>query len=556
MENTKRKFFKAFLPIIFAIVMAVGVLIGVNINFDKISTGNDNKFRSIGFGRYDKINDVLNFVQQSYVDTINQEELTEETIKTFLRNLDPHSVYIPASEFRELNDPLMGSFDGIGIEFNMLADTVVVVNPIVGGPSEKVGLQAGDRIIKVDGENIAGVNMSTEEVVKKLKGPKDTKVDVTVYRSGLDEEFEYTITRDEIPSYSLDVAYMLDENTAYIKINRFSATTHHEFVTAFDRLKREGLDKLILDLRGNGGGFLDIAIALADEFLEAGEMIVYTEGNKRPKKSAYARKNGKFENQALAILIDEWSASASEIIAGAVQDNDRGLVIGRRSFGKGLVQEQVQLGDGSALRLTVARYYTPAGRSIQSPYDDGSDKYFEEFIERFMHGEHESLDSIKQNDSLQYETKKGRIVYGGGGIMPDIFVPFNSAERTPFFSSVANRGLIYRFAFNYTDNHRESLKAKYEEAGNFVKNFEIPEEWYTEFLNFVKENEVEIDHEEADKSKQMILKHLKAYIGRNVFGNEAFFPVINENDPVLEKALNALKQENYSKHLSLESDKE
>lgn len=551
MQNSKKNKIKIYLPILFALVMALGVIVGINLNFNT-APGNENKFRSFGFGKYDKINDVINFVYESYVDSINREEITEETIKSFLSNLDPHSVYIPAEDFKELNDPLMGSFEGIGIEFNMVADTVVVINPIPGGPSEKVGIQAGDRIIKVNDELIAGVKMSTEEIVKKLKGPKDTEVNVTIYRTGLDEEFEYTILRDKIPSYSLDIAYMLDDNNAYIKINRFSATTHHEFITAFDRLKRQGLENLILDLRGNGGGFLEAAIALADEFLPAGEMIVYTEGFRRPKKYAYARRTGKFENKPLVILIDEWSASASEIIAGAIQDNDKGLVIGRRSFGKGLVQEQVQLADGSALRLTVARYYTPSGRSIQSPYDDGSDNYYDEFFERFMHGEHESVDSIKLIDSLQYKTLAGRTVYAGGGIMPDIFVPFNSEERTPFFNRIANMGLIYRFAFNYTDNNRNLINNNYNNAENYINNFSINNNIFNEFLSFVKTNDVEIDKHEAQKSSRLIKQQIKAYIGRNIFGREAFYPVINKNDPVIKEAIEALKDDNYLKLLSAE----
>jgi carboxyl-terminal processing protease len=549
MENSKKYRFAAYLPILLALVMAVGVVIGINLNFNSSSSQSDSKFKAMGFGRYDKLNDVMNYIYESYVDSISRENLTEETIKAFLKNLDPHSVYISAAAFRDMNDPLMGSFEGIGIEFNMVNDTVVVINPIAGGPSEKVGLQAGDRIVKVNGELIAGVKMSTEEIVGKLKGPKETKVDVSIHRSGIDELFEYTITRDKIPSFSLDVAYMINDSTGFIKINRFSATTHNEFITAFDRLKREGLKNLIVDLRGNGGGFLDAAIALSDEFLTPGELIVYTQGNRRPKKIANARRNGKFESQPLVILIDEWSASASEIIAGAVQDNDRGIIVGRRSFGKGLVQEQVQLVDGSALRLTVARYYTPSGRSIQSPYDNGTDEYYDEFFQRFLDGEHESLDSIKTNDSLKFTTKKGRIVYGGGGILPDVFVPFDSHERSPFYNQIANRGLIYRFAFNYADKNRAQL-SKYN-SNNFIKNFNVSQLTFDEFLNFVGENNIKIDDNDVSKSQNLIKLQLKAFIGRNIFGNEAFYPVLNENDAVIHAALEALITENYKKHLEV-----
>jgi carboxyl-terminal processing protease len=387
--------YKPYLPFIFAIVLALGVLLGLSLNFDRTSQPQERKFFSIGFDRYDKINDIVNYVYESYVDSIDRQELTEDAIVSLLKNLDPHSSYIPASAFRELNDPLMGSFEGIGIEFNMITDTVVVINPLTGGPSERIGLMAGDRIIKVEDENIAGLNMATNDVVRKLKGPKGTKVTVSVMRRGVDELIDFTITRDKIPSYSLDIAYMIDPNTGYIKLGKFSATSHQEFRSAMERLKREGMEKMILDLRGNGGGFLDAAISLADEFLSPETLIVYTDGRKRPKTFAHARRNGGFETQPLVILIDEWSASASEIIAGAVQDHDRGLIIGRRSFGKGLVQEQVQLGDGSALRLTVARYYTPSGRSIQKPYDNGSDEYFADFMQRYLDGELESRTALR-----------------------------------------------------------------------------------------------------------------------------------------------------------------
>ncbi len=553
-EKTKKTRLKFYLPVLFAAILAIGVYIGMNLNFSRLPESLEKKFKSIGIGRYDKINDVLNYIHNSYVDEIDREELEEETIKSFLRNLDPHSVYIPAKDFREFHDPLMGSFEGIGIEFNMIADTVVVINPIVGGPSEKAGILPGDRIVEVDGETIAGVNMSTDKIVRKLKGPKDTKVELTIYRHNIDEFFDYTITRDKIPAHSLDIAYMLDDATGYIKISRFAATTHNEFITAFDRLKRNGMENLILDLRGNGGGFLDAAILLADEFLSPGQMIVYTKGQKRPKQIANARRNGRFESKPLVVLIDEWSASASEIIAGAVQDNDRGIVIGRRSFGKGLVQEQVQLSDGSALRLTVARYYTPSGRSIQSPYDAGVDTYYDDFIQRFINGEHESQDSIKKQDSLRFETKKGRIVYAGGGIMPDIFVPVDSEKRTPFFNQVINRGLIYRFAFNYSDNNRQILSSAYSDANHFINDFSISEDVFNDFIEFAVSKGIKPGNN-IEKSKSIISQQLKAYIGRNIWGNEAFFPVLNQDDAVLEKAMEMISQEKYKSVLTLNPDK-
>lgn len=535
---------KPFLPFLFAIVLAAGVIIGLSLDFDKTpQKAEERNFFSIGLGdSNDKVSDIINYIDDSYVDSIDQEELTEEAIVTLLSNLDPHSSYIPAESFRDLNDPLMGSFEGIGIEFNMITDTVVVINPLPGGPSEKVGLMAGDRIIKVEDENIAGMDINTQDVVRKLKGPKGTEVTVSVMRRGVDELLEFTITRDEIPSYSLDIAYMVEAETGYIKLGQFSATTHSEFQTAMDRLKREGMQQMILDLRGNGGGFLESAIKLADEFLTPESLIVYTQGRKRPKTIANARRNGGFEEQPLIVLIDEWSASASEIIAGAIQDHDRGLVVGRRSFGKGLVQEQVQLADGSALRLTVARYYTPSGRSIQKPYDNGNEEYYADFMERYMHGEMETADSIQFNDSLKYTTESGRIVYGGGGIMPDVFVPLQTEQRTEYFNQMSNMGLIYRFAFDYADQYRKDLE-KYDDAESFVDQFSINQNIISQFVQFGEENGVSYNETEFDKAEILINTQIKAYIGRNIFGNEAFYPVINKDDPTVLKALEMFDNE-------------
>jgi len=531
--------FKVFLPFLFAIVLALGILLGLNLNFNKTSPGAEKKFFTIGFDRYDKLSDIINYIMESYVDSLDRDELTQEAIITLLSNLDPHSSYIPASAFREMNDPLMGGFDGIGIEFNMITDTVVVINPIPGGPSETIGLRAGDRIVQVDGEIIAGVKMNTQDVVRKLKGPKGTKVTVSILRRGVNDLLEFTITRDKIPSYSLDIGYMIDDITGYIKLGQFSVTTHQEFRQAMERLKREGMQQMILDLRGNGGGFLEASIQLADELLQPGKLIVYTEGNNRPKTEAFARRNGAFEIQPLVILIDEWSASASEIVAGAIQDHDRGLILGRRSFGKGLVQEQVQLGDGSALRLTVARYYTPSGRSIQKPYDNGSEEYYADLMHRMMDGELEYSDSIKNNDTLRFETASGRIVYGGGGITPDIFVPLPTDQRTPYFVRMANRGLIYRFAFDYADNHRDEIK-KYADAASYVANFRVSNSVIQAFIAFGRENGVEYNNEEFRTSRSLFENQIKAYIGRNIFGNEAFYPVINQNETIILKALEAL----------------
>lgn len=522
-------------------VLAAGFLLGLNLRTHQGGQP-ERRFFHFGLDRYDKLNDVINYIYDSYVDTVSRQFLTDEAIRNMLKNLDPHSSYIPASDFRRLNDPLMGSFEGIGIEFNMIKDTVVVIQPIAGGPSERAGLMPGDRIVKVEDSVIAGVNMSTADVVGMLMGKKGTNVNVSIFRLGVPELIEFALTRDKIPTFSMDIAYMVDPVTGYLKLNRFSATTYQEFVAGTEKLLQEGMQQMILDLRGNTGGFLDAAIMLADELLEPGKLIVYTDGRKRSRNYARARRTGIMETQPLIILIDEWSASASEIIAGAVQDNDRGLIAGRRSFGKGLVQEQIQLADGSALRLTVARYYTPTGRSIQNPYDNGDDTYFDDFMERFHRGEMLSPDSIKFDDSLRFETPAGRIVYGGGGIMPDVFVPLSTNNNTSFFNLVSNRGHIYSFAFNYADRNRTRLE-RYKDAAGFVSDFELPKPAYNDFLSFVRDQGTNIPEKINSESEAMIKNHLKAYIGRNIFGAEAFFPILHQKDPVFIKALEALYDE-------------
>jgi carboxyl-terminal processing protease len=548
MENTPKKYarFKLYLPVTLALVLIIGFLLGLNLR--PRETQSEKKFFSIGTDRGNQLNNIINFILDAYVDSVDRQTLTEEAIHSLLKNLDPHSAYIPARDFREMNDPLMGSFEGIGIEFNMISDTVVVINPIAGGPSEKAGIMPGDRIVIVEDEQIAGVSMSTNEVVRRLKGEKGTRVNVMVRRSGVSDLLPFTLIRDQIPQYSLDVAYMVDAETGYIRLNKFSATTHQEFVLAMERLKREGMTKMILDLRGNGGGFLEASINLADEFLDTQKLIVYTDGRSRPRQYAHARRNGGFETQPLVILIDEWSASASEIVAGAVQDNDRGIIIGRRSFGKGLVQEQVQLGDGSAMRLTVARYYTPSGRSIQKSYENGEEEYYNEFMNRYLDGELENPDSIKFDDSLRFETPSGRVVYGGGGIMPDIFIPIESGEQFVFYNQVANRGLVYRFAFNYADRNRSTLQ-QYPNAAAFVRDFSISQTIYRDFLSFVAAEGVSIPARISAESESLILRNLKAYIGRNIHGMEAFFPVLHQDDKAFQKALEVLKTNAYSSML-------
>ncbi|MCB0402125.1 MAG: S41 family peptidase, partial [Flavobacteriales bacterium] len=408
-----------------------------------------------------KFDALMQYINYAYVDSTDESKMVEDAIVAVLKELDPHSVYIPKKELEKMNEPLVGNFEGIGIQFNILKDTLIVVSPISGGPSEKVGLLAGDKIVEVDGENIAGIGLQNSDVQKKLRGKKGTKVNVGIKRRGSKSTLNFTITRDKIPIFSVDAAYMATPDIGYIKINRFANNTIDEFREGMAKLKEQNMKHLIIDLRGNGGGYLKTAIQLADELLEDRKLIVYTEGLKNPKQEYYTTSKGGFEKGKLVILIDEGSASASEIVSGAIQDYDRGLIIGRRSFGKGLVQKPFSLPDGSAVRLTVARYHTPSGRCIQRPYDEGKEAYYKEFSRRFENGEYLSEDSINFPDSLRYKTlNSNRVVYGGGGIMPDVFVPIDTSMNSTYFNKVNRKGLFSEFTLTYVDKHREELEKK------------------------------------------------------------------------------------------------
>ncbi len=542
-KNSRNSFFppRVYLPIIFALILVAGFTLGLHLRTTQ-SGYPEGRFFSIGTERYNKIGDVINYIHENYVDTVSREHLTDQGIVNLLRELDPHSSYIPAARFQRLNDPLMGSFEGIGIEFNMIHDSVVVIHPIPGGPSKAAGIMPGDRIVMVEDTIIAGVNMATDDVVSMLLGEKGSTVNLSVIRPGTPQILEFTITRDKIPSFSLDIAYMVDDEIGYIRLNKFSATTYQEFSSAMNRLLSNGMNRMILDLRGNGGGFMDAAIRIADELLKPQQLIVYTEGKRRPRTYATSRHEGRFSHQPLIVLIDEWSASASEIIAGAVQDNDRGLVLGRRSFGKGLVQEQIQLPDGSALRLTVARYYTPTGRSIQKPYDEGTEAYYDEFMERYLSGEMVRPETIRFEDSLKFETPGGRIVYGGGGIMPDIYVAMNESGQQSFFNQVSNRGFIYLYAFDFTDRRRSDLSL-YGDADNFIDTFRITDAIYHDFIDFLKNLGISVPAQVGTENKELIKTNLKAYIGRNMFGPEAFFPVLHTVDRAFLKAVETIRDD-------------
>jgi carboxyl-terminal processing protease len=523
-----------FLPLILATILVLGIFIGIQLSRQG---GGFNPFQE---RKTDKIKEVMEYVKENYVDTINDKALTEKTIETLLQSLDPHSSYIPAIDYHETLDPLLGSFEGIGVQFRIEEDTITVITPISGGPSEKLGIRSGDRIIRIDGKNVAGKKISNNDVMRKLKGRKGTQVTVSIFRRSHRGLVDYTITRDVIPTYSMDVAYMATPEIGYIRLNTFSATTHEETNNAIVKLRKEGMKKLILDLRGNGGGYLQTAIGVADEFLPQKKLIVYTEGKNHPKEVSYASSEGLFEAGQLVVLVDDWYASASEIVAGAIQDNDRGTIIGRRSFGKGLVQEQLMFSDSSFVRLTVARYYTPTGRCIQKPYKNGNDAYFSDHYDRMLNGELEHPDSIHFADSLKYTTPGGKIVYGGGGIMPDIYVPIERDSTLIFYNLVVNKGILYQFAFDYTDRNRVQLE-KYRTFKEFNRYFQITDNIYADFLAYASRKGIKHEGKDLSASDKKAKVLIKAYVGRNIMDNDAFYPLLNSIDPTFLKAISVLE---------------
>ncbi len=539
-QNIEPKRNNPFLPLYFSIVLVIGIFTGYFFSFENTFITESNKLPGKN-NPYRKINNLLDYIEEQYVDSINKKQLVEKTVSSMLKSLDPHSDYIPAEEFKQVNESLQGNFEGIGIEFNIYNDTIRVITPIMGGPSEKLGIKAGDKIIKVDGKNVAGVNITNKEVFNKLRGGKGSIVVVSILRSGVKKTIDFSITRDEIPLYSIDVSYLVKPGIGYIKISRFASTTYEEYLQAFNDLSKKGMKKLILDLRGNPGGFLKAAVDIADEFLMNGLQIVYTEGRANPKKVYKATTHGSFENNPLVILIDEGSASASEIVAGAAQDNDRATIIGRRSFGKGLVQDQLDLPDGSAIRLTVARYYTPTGRCIQKPYDEGNEAYYNEEIERYSDGELINADSSKLDKSKKFITPGGKIVYGGGGIMPDIFVSLDTAKYTPYVNRAFYAGVINLYAFEFCDKHRAEIHKSYS-ADKFVNSFTLNDEMLNEFFKFAETKKVEGTPLELEKSKTNLRQLLKALIGRNLYDKDAYYPIINATDNSIKKAIEILEK--------------
>ena len=538
-ENRSSPKINPFLPFIFGLLLAIGVAIGYFIS-NRVKNNVFSNYTLLNTGN--KMNSIVDYILQNYVDTINKKDLEDEAITSMLHSLDPHSDYIPASEFQQINEPLQGNFEGIGVEFNIFNDTITVVTPISGGPSEKAGILAGDKIIYVEKEKVSGVKITNKLVFSKLRGKKGTKVKISVLRNGNKKLYDFTITRGEIPLYSVDVSYMIRPNIGYIKVSRFAKTTYEEFIQACKTLQRKGMKKMILDLRGNPGGILPAAVNICDEFLSKGYTIVYTEGKASPKNIHKSTSTGGFENGEIVVLIDEGSASASEIIAGALQDNDRATIIGRRSFGKGLVQEQMDLEDGSAIRLTVARYYTPTGRCIQKPYSENKEEYYEEEYKRLENGELFSADSIKFADSLKFTTPGGKTVYGGGGIMPDVFIPIDTTERSSYLSKIVNSGLLSSFAFMYADKNRANL-LKYGSPEQFVKNFSLNETVFNEFLSFLETKGVQKEANGIRKSGNLLKNQLAALIGRAIYNNEAFYPVINGRDKAIMRAVETLSKQ-------------
>ena len=476
-----------------------------------------------------------------YVDDVDEDKLVEDAIINMLEELDPHSTYSDAEEVKKLNEPLVGNFDGIGVQFNMATDTLFIIQPVSGGPSEKVGILAGDRIIEVNDTVIAGVKMSTEEIMRRLRGPKGTKVNLRIMRRGVSGLLPFTVKRDKIPVYSLDASYMMNKTTGYIRISRFAATTADEFEKALHDLQKKGMRNLILDLQGNGGGYLNAAIEIANHMLQKGELIVYTEGKRNPSTEFNARVNGDFRDGKLVVLVDEFSASASEIVTGAIQDWDRGTVVGRRTFGKGLVQRPIDLPDGSMIRLTVARYYTPSGRCIQKPYES-IEQYNKDLIERYNRGEMLSADSIHFPDSLKAKTLKlGRTVYGGGGIMPDYFVPIDTTYYTDYYLALRDKGAIVQENLKLIDAHRSEWKEKYKTFERFNKRFEVSDEMLEDLISLGKTLGAEFKEDEYKTALPLIKIQLKALIARDLWDMNEYFQVINSINNTVQKGLELIE---------------
>ena len=541
MKNAKKYIF----PTVAVVCLLAGFLIGNavsnKVNAQRFVFQNGQFYQQ----PQSKIDQLMQLMQTAYVDELDIDSLTDEVMQDIVQKLDPHSAYIPKKDLEMVNSELSSSFSGIGVQFTIQSDTINIVAVVAGGPSEGIGVLAGDKIITVDDSLFVGKKINNERVMHTLRGEKGTKVKIGVKRSGEPDLLYFTITRGDIPVTSVDAKFIIPakngEKIGFVRVNKFGENTYNEFISALASLKAQGATAYIVDLRENSGGFMDQAIRMANEFLNAGEMIVYAEGRAYPRYEAKANGTGRFKNVPLAVLIDDFSASASEIFSGAMQDNDRAVIVGRRSFGKGLVQQQMPFADGSAIRLTVARYYTPSGRCIQKPYTLGDQMDYEkELFDRFENGEFYNADSIHYADTTEYHTKNGRIVHGGGGIMPDVFVGRDTTLYSPYFNKVVNRAYTYQFAYQYTNQHRKEL-TKYKDWQALEKHLNDAN-WLPEFVAYCKEKGIEPNEADIRKSRQPLTRLVNAYIVRNILGDEGFFPLFERDDEITKRAVEELSK--------------
>lgn len=523
---------KVYTPIIIAIVFVVGMSVGRNF----LGTGS-----FAGQLGNTKMDQILDYIEKDYVDSVDIAEMEKQAIEELIKDLDPHSSYITPEDYHHVVDPLLGNFDGIGIQFRMIRDSLTIMLPLAGGPSIKAGIKAGDRIVIADGDTIAGKKMNSNEVIKRLKGARGSEVDLMIYRSHVDSLLPFTIIRDKIPTYSLDASFMVNDSLGYLKISKFSATTIKEFDQAIADLLKQDMKALILDLRGNSGGYLRAAIAMSDTFLKNKSLIVFTKGKNRHEKRYLANEHGTFEEGRLFVLIDDNSASASEIVAGAIQDNDRGTIVGRRSFGKGLVQEQMDFEDGSALRLTVARYYTPTGRSIQRPYEEGTDAYYTEHYHRMLDVDGMKTDNIIM-DTTKYVTPEGKIVYGGGGIMPDVEIPFDTNINYYFYNRIIRKSIIVESAIDFYNQHRKTLES-FKDMEDFHQRYQLDSEVYDRIVETAKIQEITANPEVIEETEELVLNTFKAELARLIFGEKAYFYVYLQEDEMYEKTVELLSQD-------------
>ena len=532
MENNNRKF-STWIPVLLAVTLIFGVWLGIKLQNRKLSA-----MMPLQMSNKSKLDMVINLVEGNYVDTVNSKKIVEDAIPEILKQLDPHTVYIPAKDMQGVSEEMSGNFGGIGVQFSIQNDTVMVIDVVSGGPSQKLGIRAGDRIVKVGDSTMVGKNVKNDLVFKKLRGQKGTKVKVVIWRKGLPDLLTFNITRGDIPINSVDVSYLIDNKTGYVKIGRFAEKTYEEFMGALAKLDSGGAEQIIIDLRGNPGGYLSAVIRMVSEVLDKGELVVYTAGRTQPKREFKVENKGRYFGRKLVVLVDEYAASASEIFAGAIQDNDRGTIIGRRTFGKGLVQEQIPFYDGSAIRLTVARYYTPSGRCIQKPYLKGTDDYYADITRRYVHGEFEQKDSIHMGDTIKYFTRLKRVVYGGGGIMPDIFVPADTTGNSNYLFKLMQKGLVYQYAFDYADKHREELS--HLKTGVEFADLLRKRSIMNDFLNYAAKNGVPNNEAGIKTSGKIIETQLMAYIARNIIGEEGFYSIISRIDNTLLEAVKTI----------------